>query len=124
MIARRRCAKAATPRACTQVASPSGPRWRRRSFISSTVPCAFRSGLSERLTAPPIPHMARRIAAGLVRPVFGKATKTPPGTGILRPRSDVSQQTIDKSNAEFWDTLCGWGLAQQAGITGERDDDL
>jgi SAM-dependent methyltransferase len=36
----------------------------------------------------------------------------------------VSQQAIDKSNAEFWDTLCGWGLAQEAGITGERDDDL
>jgi SAM-dependent methyltransferase len=36
----------------------------------------------------------------------------------------VSQQAIDKSNAEFWDTLCGWGLARQAGITGERDDDL
>ena len=36
----------------------------------------------------------------------------------------MSQQAIDKSNAEFWDTLCGWGLAQQAGITGERDDDL
>jgi len=36
----------------------------------------------------------------------------------------VSQQAIDKSNAEFWDTLCGWGLAQQAGITGDRADDL
>jgi SAM-dependent methyltransferase len=36
----------------------------------------------------------------------------------------VSQETLDRSNAEFWDTLCGWGLAQQAGITGEREDDL
>lgn len=36
----------------------------------------------------------------------------------------MSQQTVDKSNAEFWDTLCGWGMAQRAGITGERDDDL
>lgn len=36
----------------------------------------------------------------------------------------MSQQAIDKSNAEFWDTLCGWSLAQSAGITGERDDDL
>jgi SAM-dependent methyltransferase len=36
----------------------------------------------------------------------------------------VNQQTIDTSNAEFWDTLCGWGLARSAGITGEREDDL
>jgi SAM-dependent methyltransferase len=36
----------------------------------------------------------------------------------------LSQQAIDKSNEEFWDTLCGWGMAQQAGITGQRDDDL
>lgn len=36
----------------------------------------------------------------------------------------MSQQAIDKSNADFWDTLCGSILAKQAGITGERDDDL
>jgi ubiquinone/menaquinone biosynthesis C-methylase UbiE len=36
----------------------------------------------------------------------------------------MSQQVIDKSNAEFWDTLCGWGLARRAGITGESEDDL
>ena len=36
----------------------------------------------------------------------------------------MSQQVIDKSNAEFWDTLCGWGLARSAGITGESEDDL
>src|SRR5947207_2788032 len=47
MIARRRCAKAATLWSWTQVASPSGPRCRRRSFISSTVPSAFCNGVLE-----------------------------------------------------------------------------
>jgi len=36
----------------------------------------------------------------------------------------MSQQVIDKSNAEFWDTLCGTSLARAAGITGESEDDL
>lgn len=35
-----------------------------------------------------------------------------------------TQQSLDRSNAEFWDTLCGTALAREAGITGERDDDL
>ena len=57
MIASRLCAKVATSRGCTHVASPSGPRCLRRSLISSAVPCAFGKGWSERLTAPPMPHM-------------------------------------------------------------------
>src|SRR4051794_35799455 len=61
MIASRRCAKAATSWSCTQVAWPSGPRWTSSSLISSTVPRPFGKGLSERLTAPPIPHMGGRI---------------------------------------------------------------
>jgi SAM-dependent methyltransferase len=36
----------------------------------------------------------------------------------------MSQHTIDESNAAFWDTLCGWNLAQRAGITGQEPDDL
>jgi SAM-dependent methyltransferase len=34
------------------------------------------------------------------------------------------QQTIDRSNAEFWDTLCGWNMAVAAGITGRDPGDL
>ena len=36
----------------------------------------------------------------------------------------MNQQAIDRSNAEFWNTLCGWGKAREAGITGESEDDL
>lgn len=36
----------------------------------------------------------------------------------------VSQDTIDRSNADFWDTLCGWNMAREAGITGDEPDDL
>jgi SAM-dependent methyltransferase len=39
-------------------------------------------------------------------------------------RERMSQQAIDQSNADFWNTLCGWGMAQEAGITGESEDDL
>jgi SAM-dependent methyltransferase len=35
-----------------------------------------------------------------------------------------TQQTIDQSNAEFWDTLCGWNMAVAHGITGRGPDDL
>jgi SAM-dependent methyltransferase len=35
-----------------------------------------------------------------------------------------TQQTIDRSNAEFWDTLCGWNMAVAAGITGRDPGDL
>ena len=34
------------------------------------------------------------------------------------------QAAIDQENTEFWDTLCGWNLAQRAGITGRGEDDL
>jgi SAM-dependent methyltransferase len=44
--------------------------------------------------------------------------------GRLTFRERMSQQGIDESNAEFWDTLCGWNLAQRAGITGQGPDDL
>ena len=30
----------------------------------------------------------------------------------------MSQPAVDTQNAAFWDTLCGWNLAQSAGITG------
>lgn len=36
----------------------------------------------------------------------------------------ASQQTIDRSNADFWDTLCGWNMARDAGITGDEAGDL
>lgn len=36
----------------------------------------------------------------------------------------MSQPTIDRENAEFWDTLCGWSMARDAGITGRDPDDL
>jgi SAM-dependent methyltransferase len=36
----------------------------------------------------------------------------------------MSQQAVDAQNAAFWDTLCGWNLAQRAGITGRAEDDL
>jgi SAM-dependent methyltransferase len=36
----------------------------------------------------------------------------------------MSQQAVDERNAAFWDTLCGWNLAQSAGITGRGEDDL
>jgi SAM-dependent methyltransferase len=36
----------------------------------------------------------------------------------------ASQQTIDRSNTDFWDTLCGWNMAREAGITGDGADDL
>jgi len=36
----------------------------------------------------------------------------------------VSQQAIDESNAAFWNMLCGWNMAREAGITGEGEDDL
>jgi SAM-dependent methyltransferase len=44
--------------------------------------------------------------------------------GRLTFRERMSQQGIDESNAAFWDTLCGWNLAQRAGITGQSPDDL
>lgn len=36
----------------------------------------------------------------------------------------MSQSAVDTQNAAFWDTLCGWNLAQSAGITGRGEDDL
>jgi SAM-dependent methyltransferase len=36
----------------------------------------------------------------------------------------MSQSAVDTENAAFWDTLCGWNLAQTAGITGRGEDDL
>jgi SAM-dependent methyltransferase len=36
----------------------------------------------------------------------------------------MSQQAVDAQNAAFWDTLCGWNLAREAGITGGGEDDL
>jgi SAM-dependent methyltransferase len=36
----------------------------------------------------------------------------------------MSQQAVDAQNAAFWDTLCGWNLAREAGITGRGEDDL
>jgi SAM-dependent methyltransferase len=36
----------------------------------------------------------------------------------------MSQSAVDTKNAAFWDTLCGWNLAQSAGITGRGEDDL
>ena len=36
----------------------------------------------------------------------------------------MSQSAVDTQNAAFWDTLCGWNLAQEAGITGRGEDDL
>jgi SAM-dependent methyltransferase len=36
----------------------------------------------------------------------------------------MSQPAVDTQNATFWDTLCGWNLAQEAGITGRDEDDL
>jgi SAM-dependent methyltransferase len=36
----------------------------------------------------------------------------------------MSQPAVDTRNAAFWDTLCGWNLAQSAGITGRGEDDL
>jgi SAM-dependent methyltransferase len=36
----------------------------------------------------------------------------------------MEQQTVDQRNAAFWDTLCGWNMAKEAGITGESADDL
>jgi SAM-dependent methyltransferase len=36
----------------------------------------------------------------------------------------MSQSAVDTQNAAFWDTLCGWNLAQNAGITGRGEDDL
>jgi SAM-dependent methyltransferase len=39
-------------------------------------------------------------------------------------REPMSQHAIDERNAAFWDTLCGSGLAQSAGITGQEPGDL
>lgn len=36
----------------------------------------------------------------------------------------MSQRAVDEQNTAFWDTLCGWGFAQRAGITGRGRDDL
>jgi len=36
----------------------------------------------------------------------------------------MKQELIDESNAAFWDTLCGSGLAKSIGITGRDPDDL
>jgi SAM-dependent methyltransferase len=36
----------------------------------------------------------------------------------------MSQETLDRTNAEFWNMLCGWSLAQSAGITGSQPGDL
>src|SRR5919202_1451374 len=46
-------------------------------------------------------------------------------TGRRYPAPPMSRQAaIDQENTEFWDTLCGWNLAQRAGITGRGEDDL
>ncbi|MFL5911496.1 MAG: methyltransferase domain-containing protein [Gaiellaceae bacterium] len=39
-------------------------------------------------------------------------------------RKRMGQPTIDRENAAFWDTLCGWNMARDAGITGQDPDDL
>jgi SAM-dependent methyltransferase len=36
----------------------------------------------------------------------------------------MSQELLDRSNAEFWDTLCGSNFAQSIGITGREPEDL
>jgi len=36
----------------------------------------------------------------------------------------MGQETLDKSNAEFWATLCGTEMAREAGITGQDLDDV
>jgi SAM-dependent methyltransferase len=36
----------------------------------------------------------------------------------------VEQEVLDQSNAGFWETLCGTGLAQSIGLTGQERDDL
>lgn len=36
----------------------------------------------------------------------------------------MRQQAVDESNAAFWNTLCGWNMAREAGITGDGEDDL
>jgi SAM-dependent methyltransferase len=36
----------------------------------------------------------------------------------------MSQELLDRSNAEFWDTLCGSNFAQSVGITGREPEDL
>lgn len=36
----------------------------------------------------------------------------------------MAQETVDQRNAAFWDTLCGWNMAREAGITGNGEDDL
>ena len=36
----------------------------------------------------------------------------------------MSQSAVDSENAAFWETLCGWNLAQSAGLTGRGEDDL
>jgi SAM-dependent methyltransferase len=38
--------------------------------------------------------------------------------------SAVSQQAIDRRNAEFWDELCGSGLARQLGVTDASPESL
>ena len=36
----------------------------------------------------------------------------------------MSHHALERANAAFWDVLCGWNLAQSAGITGRGEDDL
>jgi SAM-dependent methyltransferase len=36
----------------------------------------------------------------------------------------MSQELLDRSNAEFWDTLCGSNFARSIGITGREPEDL
>jgi SAM-dependent methyltransferase len=51
-----------------------------------------------------------------------RATSTRHMPSILSAR--MEQQTVDQKNAAFWDTLCGWNMASEAGITGDSADDL
>ena len=36
----------------------------------------------------------------------------------------MTQETLDRTNAEFWTTLSGTQMAREAGITGQRPDDI
>ena len=36
----------------------------------------------------------------------------------------MTDTTLDQQNAEFWNVLCGWAMAQDVGLTGDTAEDL
>lgn len=49
---------------------------------------------------------------------------TPESTPVVHAPADAGQEAVDQANAEFWNELCGTGLAKHLGITSHEPASL